>query len=119
MDKGPLDDFALTADGDFSPETEKGLAGLMDFTEFELSLGLNLLTVAMESLSGCSDEDGAADDRIDLPLGVIRFAVVGNFGIRVGSETSFGEVIGEGSPRPAPGLFFSARMGSGIGLFLG
>ena len=39
IDKDPLGDFALTADADFSPETENGLAGLMDFTAVELPRG--------------------------------------------------------------------------------
>ena len=73
----------------------------------------------MEILSGWSDEDGAVDDRMDLPLGVMRFAVAGILGIRFGSETSLAEETGLGSPRPASDLVLSARIGAGIVFFLG
>ena len=73
----------------------------------------------MESLSGWSDEDGVVDDRIDLPLGMMRFAVAGKLGIRFGSETSLAEETGLGRLRPASGLVLSARMGEGIVFFLG
>ena len=95
----------------FSPNIEKGLAGVMAFTSPDPVLGLNFLVVATERLSCLSDGDGPVVDKIDFPFGVIRFAVLGKADIRFGSETASGKAVGVGRSKPVPSVFSPARIG--------
>ena len=55
---------------------------------------------------------------MDFPSGVIRLAVLVKLGICSGSETALGKALGRGRSKSVPSVFFPAKIGWGIVLFL-